>query len=313
MKKLILILTILFAGITFGQESKIPLLFASTEGNLRDLANSWFYTSGNEVLNVLGGKYTLTQTGAQVQTILDGTFASNLDIDGDLYVDQVLRLGDQDATGYGTLVFEAMGDETTQTPTIYIRYASANTDAAGIQMQKSRGTIDSPTPPLKGDNLSTIAGGGYDGSAWQWNKGAIFIKADSLWAVGEASTKIVLATTLDNSRTERFVIYSSNNSFLKGDLINDGAYNFNSDAQADDDYEISLPEVSTLTTGMTVTFIANTANTDGATLEITEVGDLDAILKMHDQALATNDIEAGQVVVCVFDGTNWQMTSQIAQ
>ena len=47
--------------------------------------------------------------------------------------------------------------------------------------------------------------------------------------------------------------------------------------------------------------------------ETTEVGDVDAILKMHDQALVTGDIEAGQVVVCVFDGTNWQMTSQLAQ
>jgi len=93
----------------------------------------------------------------------------------------------------------------------------------------------------------------------------------------------------------------------------DGVINFAADEQADDDYEISLPGVSALVTGLTVTFIATTANTDGATLEITEVGDLDAILKMHDQALVTGDIEAGQVVVCVFDGTNWQMTSQTAQ
>lgn len=93
----------------------------------------------------------------------------------------------------------------------------------------------------------------------------------------------------------------------------DGGYNFAADAQADDDYEISLPTITALTTGMMVTFIANTANTDGATLEITEVGDLDAILKMHDTVLASGDIEAGQVVVVVFDGSNWQMISQIAQ
>ena len=93
----------------------------------------------------------------------------------------------------------------------------------------------------------------------------------------------------------------------------DGVVNFAADAQADDDYEISLPGVSALATGLQVTFIANTANTAGATLEITEVGDLDAILKNHDVALVTGDIEAGQVVVCVWDGTNWQMTSQLAQ
>lgn len=92
-----------------------------------------------------------------------------------------------------------------------------------------------------------------------------------------------------------------------------GGINFGADAQGDDDYEIDIPNVKALSAGLTVTFTANTANTDAATLEITTVGDLDAILKLSDQALATGDIEAGQVVICVFDGSNWQMTSQLAQ
>ena len=64
--------------------------------------------------------------------------------------------------------------------------------------------------------------------------------------------------------------------------------------------------------GLQVTFLANTANTDGATLEITSVGDLDAILKQHDTVLTSNDIEAGSIVVCVWDGSNWQMVSPVA-
>lgn len=64
--------------------------------------------------------------------------------------------------------------------------------------------------------------------------------------------------------------------------------------------------------GLQITFKATTANTDGATLEITSVGDLDAILKQHDVALATGDIEAGQIVVVVFDGSDWQMVSPVA-
>ena len=88
---------------------------------------------------------------------------------------------------------------------------------------------------------------------------------------------------------------------------------FGVDAQADDDYEVTIAGIFDFVLGMMVTFTANTANTDGATFEITGIGDVDAILKMHDQALVTGDIEAGQVVVCVWDGTNWQMTSQIAQ
>ena len=96
------------------------------------------------------------------------------------------------------------------------------------------------------------------------------------------------------------------------DVAVNGAVNYAADGQGDDDYEVAIPTVTALVAGLTVTFLANTANTGGATLEITSVGDLDAILKQHDVALASNDIEAGQIVVVVFDGTSWQMVSQIA-
>jgi hypothetical protein len=96
------------------------------------------------------------------------------------------------------------------------------------------------------------------------------------------------------------------------DVAINGAVNYAADGQGNDDYEVAIPSIAALVAGLTVTFLANTANTGGATLEITSVGDLDAILKQHDVALASNDIEAGQIVVVVFDGTNWQMVSQIA-
>ncbi len=98
---------------------------------------------------------------------------------------------------------------------------------------------------------------------------------------------------------------------VAGDIVSN-TYNFAADSQGNDDYEVALPDIAALTTGLMVTFTANTANTDGATLEITSVGDLDAILKLNDQTLATNDIEAGQVVVVVFDGSSWQMVSPAA-
>ena len=96
------------------------------------------------------------------------------------------------------------------------------------------------------------------------------------------------------------------------DVAVNGAVNYAADGQTDDDYEVAIPAITILVAGLTVTFLASTANTGPATLEITSVGDLDAILKQHDVALADNDIEAGQIVVVVFDGTNWQMVSQIA-
>jgi len=97
-----------------------------------------------------------------------------------------------------------------------------------------------------------------------------------------------------------------------GVIAVNGNLNYGADAQSDDDYEISIPGITALVAGLTVTFRAATINTGACTLEIGEVGDLDDIKKQHDVALADGDIEAGQIVVCVFDGTNWQMISQIA-
>jgi len=114
-------------------------------------------------------------------------------------------------------------------------------------------------------------------------------------------------------------IASATTPIINNNIDKDGIWYSNinpplaADAQANDDYEVSIPAVSALYSGLTVTFTANTLNTEGATLEITEMGDLDAILKNGDTALATGDIVAGQVVVVVFDGSNWQMISQLAQ
>ena len=97
-----------------------------------------------------------------------------------------------------------------------------------------------------------------------------------------------------------------------GNLVS-ATYNFAADAEASDTYVITLsPAPAAYTTGMMIVFTANTANTDGATINVNGLG-AKAILKMHDQALVTGDIEAGQVVVGVYDGTQFQMTSQLAQ
>jgi hypothetical protein len=130
-------------------------------------------------------------------------------------------------------------------------------------------------------------------------------------AVGSISAKM-----LGSNQAYHFYGEGDYPSYFGGDLITDGSYNFGADAQADDDYEISIPEITTLTTGMTVTFTATTLNTGAATLEITEIGDIDALVKAGTtaaDALVTGDIVAGQVVVAVFDGTNWQVTSRLAQ
>lgn len=87
---------------------------------------------------------------------------------------------------------------------------------------------------------------------------------------------------------------------------------YGADSGASDAYAITLsPAPSAYTTGMVINFKANTANTGAATLNVNSLG-AKTIKKQNDQDLADNDIEANQIVTVIYDGTNFQMQSQVA-
>jgi hypothetical protein len=95
--------------------------------------------------------------------------------------------------------------------------------------------------------------------------------------------------------------------------IQTGQTIYAADAGSSDTYAITLtPIPKEYTTGMMVTFKANTANTGAATLNCNGLG-AKTIKKNHDQDLATGDIEANQFITVVYDGTNFEMQSQSAQ
>lgn len=87
---------------------------------------------------------------------------------------------------------------------------------------------------------------------------------------------------------------------------------YGADAGGTDAYAITLsPIPSAYATGMVINFKANTANTGGATLNVNSLG-ATTILKLNNLALETGDIEAGQIVSVVYDGTNFQMQTPVA-
>lgn len=82
---------------------------------------------------------------------------------------------------------------------------------------------------------------------------------------------------------------------------------FAADAQANDTYVITLdPVPSAWFTGMEINFKANTANTGPASLNPNALG-AKTIKKNHDQDLEDGDIEAGQIIKVIYDGTYLQM------
>ena len=94
--------------------------------------------------------------------------------------------------------------------------------------------------------------------------------------------------------------------------VQTGEIAYAADAGSTDAYAITLtPAPSAYTTGMVINFKANTVNTGTATLNVNSLG-AKTIKKLHDQDLEDGDIEAGQLVTVIYDGTNLQMQSQTA-
>lgn len=86
------------------------------------------------------------------------------------------------------------------------------------------------------------------------------------------------------------------------------------DAGASDTYTCTAsPTLTAYTTGMRVQFKPNTANTGTATLAIDGLAAI-TLVKLAgaiNTTLADNDLRAGQYVLMIYDGTNFQMLSQL--
>jgi hypothetical protein len=87
---------------------------------------------------------------------------------------------------------------------------------------------------------------------------------------------------------------------------------FGTDSGVSDAYAINfLVPITAYVVGQPANFIANTANTGPATLNINSLGAV-TIKKNYNQDLSNNDIKALQLISVIYDGTNFQLTSPIS-
>jgi hypothetical protein len=70
------------------------------------------------------------------------------------------------------------------------------------------------------------------------------------------------------------------------------------------------PAITAYAAGQAVTFKSASASTTASTLNVNGLG-TKALKKKNDQAIAAGDIESGSIVTVVYDGTNFQVTSQL--
>jgi hypothetical protein len=99
-------------------------------------------------------------------------------------------------------------------------------------------------------------------------------------------------------------------------IVNPGASAYCADAGSTDAYACSLtPPITAYTIGAHYFFKANTVNTGAATLALNGIASPVTIKKAVGGAttdLDNNDIRSGQIVEVVYDGTNFQMLSMLA-
>ena len=223
--------------------------------------------------SILFGQYTSEHTGAHIDSTITGT-------------------------GYADEVFNFVGD--------------VNVLGDLVTIQNSGFT-----------NLLVESTGGGDGSVYlQTTEGTWQIKADrsqsnnlifSVWDE-YGGTPAGVKLTLDTDGN----LGVSGDLDVGGDLTVNGAFNFATDtstAAQPDIYDLVLSDLTSYTTivaGTQVSWVATTANTGACNILVNALAQKD-LFKMHNQELASGDIEVGQIVTAIYDGTQWQMTSQLAQ
>ena len=95
--------------------------------------------------------------------------------------------------------------------------------------------------------------------------------------------------------------------------IQDGGLIFQAtDSGSADAYAIALsPAITAYVAGQEFTFKAGATSTGASTLNVNGVG-VKNIKKKNDQAIAAGDIEANAIIKVIYDGTSFQMLSQLA-
>ena len=90
--------------------------------------------------------------------------------------------------------------------------------------------------------------------------------------------------------------------------LTEGAYNYAASTTGTDAYAVTIPNFAAYTVGATVKFKADVANTGACTLNVNSLG-AKAIVGSNGSALADGDIAAGAVTCVIYDGTNFQTSS----
>lgn len=125
--------------------------------------------------------------------------------------------------------------------------------------------------------------------------------------------QIFVDHTSDLYQVRQNAVLAHGSSGALGNFTVNGSFMFAADAGSNDTYAITLsPAPTAYTTGMMISFTANTANTGACSINVNALG-AKALKKGVSTDPGDNFIKVGSVVVAVYDGTNFQMLQPAAQ
>ncbi len=307
-----------FTGITANANNTYTLTGVSTI-----LAKSPYTETSGLVRNHAGGtKVVITDNVAFWNTFANkandetitgrwGTAtvpASGNDITNKTYVDSVATGG---ATFNQQIIAGVAGENLTSGNVVYLKasdgkwYVADSATASksvGIQLGIAQATVLSAATV----NILTA---GLDQKQTGLTAGSVYY----LGVTGAISTtpgaNIRLVGQVPNGSTTNLVV-----NFASGDptiMLTDGSRTYVADTGAANAYAITLvPAITAYKTGQVFSFKAANANTTASTLAVNGLT-ATSIKKNSASALIANDILAGQLVMVEYDGTNFQMLSQV--
>ena len=143
---------------------------------------------------------------------------------------------------------------------------------------------------------------------WWIEDAAITSSTINSTPIGGTTASSIAATTISGTTIAGTLLTGSTS--ISGTVIT-GTVNVGVVAGDADSLNLTCsPSYSALATGMTVFFIADSANTTAVTCVLDGLAEK-AVKECHDNsALDANDIKAGQAVLLIYDGTNFQQISQ---
>lgn len=264
-------------------------------------ANTWTAAQTFTVTDNSNPAVKITQLGSALAFLVEDqasdTTPFGIDASGNVISGHTAALAAQSVTPR----IATTGTSAASTAQGSINWATSSTTAGAFLFAKSRGnTIGTHTIVASGDLLGRLSWAGSNGTTFDE---AAIIDAEVAGTPGSSADmpgRINLKTSADGSATPttRVSVGSTN-------VTVSASVNYAADAQASDTYVITLSPVPVAyVEGMQVIFKANTANTGAATLNVNSLG-AKTIVKAVSTALSNNDILAGMMCLCVYDGTNF--------